>query len=177
MDYTLFAYKNKESNSPEEAKERGAEWEIGTFITDSEITLGDVQGRHQGLTGSPDMSIFNARVDTALGMAEMFGYTGDVALYVSDDNGKPVFMDKGDGWEECKAVCKYCGGNCPNESDAANTCDGFQGDIDGLYSDDSEEEPKTCPECGGVMKFAMLSDSVGNGLHEGHECTDCGHAE
>lgn len=51
------------------------------------------------------------------------------------------------------------------------------GDIDGLYSDDSEDEPKTCPECGGVMKFAMLSDSVGNGLHGGHECTDCGHAE
>ena len=176
MDYTIFAYKNKESYDPTEAKERGAEWEIGTFTTDVAITLGDVQGRHQGLNGSPDMSIYNARVDTAMGMCEMFGETDSVALYVADDEGKPLFVDKGDGWEECKAVCKYCGGNCPNESDAANTCDGFQGDIDGLYSDDSEEENK-CPECGGVMKFAMLPDSVGNGLHEGHECPDCGHAE
>lgn len=96
MDYTIFAYKNTESNSPDEAKERGAEWVIGTFSTNSAITLGDVQGN-----GSVDMSIFNARVDTALGMAEMFGYTGDVALFVSDDEGKPLFVDKGDGWEEC----------------------------------------------------------------------------
>ena len=27
--------------------------------------------------------------------------------------------------------CKYCGGNCPNDPD--NSCDGYAGDIDGLY--------------------------------------------
>ena len=27
--------------------------------------------------------------------------------------------------------CKYCGGNCPYDPD--NSCDGYQGDIDGLY--------------------------------------------
>jgi hypothetical protein len=30
--------------------------------------------------------------------------------------------------------CKYCGGNCPNDEDHA--CDGYSGDIDGLYSED-----------------------------------------
>lgn len=33
-----------------------------------------------------------------------------------------------------KEVCRYCGGNCPNEpDDSENLCDGFAGDIDGLY--------------------------------------------
>ena len=31
--------------------------------------------------------------------------------------------------------CKYCGGNCPNDEDHA--CDGYLGDIDGLYSEDA----------------------------------------
>ena len=31
-------------------------------------------------------------------------------------------------------TCRYCGGNCPNEpDDSAFLCDGFAGDIDGLY--------------------------------------------
>lgn len=102
MQYTLFAYMNRESNSPTEAKERGANWECGDFSTDVAIALGDVQGRHQGLNGSPDMSIFNARVDTALAITEMFGYTGDVGLYIADENGVPLFMDTGDGWNECE---------------------------------------------------------------------------
>lgn len=30
--------------------------------------------------------------------------------------------------------CRYCGGNCASEpSDSSNLCDGFAGDIDGLY--------------------------------------------
>tara|TARA_R110000824_G_scaffold33406_3_gene106953 strand:+ start:104 stop:280 length:177 start_codon:yes stop_codon:yes gene_type:complete len=34
--------------------------------------------------------------------------------------------------------CRYCGGNCPNESDdSPNLCDGFAGDIDKLYSDEA----------------------------------------
>ena len=31
-------------------------------------------------------------------------------------------------------ACKYCGGNCPNDEDHA--CDGYLGDIDGLYSEE-----------------------------------------
>jgi hypothetical protein len=32
--------------------------------------------------------------------------------------------------------CFYCGGNCPNEpEDSPHLCDGFAGDIDGLYKD------------------------------------------
>lgn len=39
-------------------------------------------------------------------------------------------------------TCGYCGGNCPNEpNDSPNLCDGFAGDIDGLYDD--EENGKT----------------------------------
>ena len=30
--------------------------------------------------------------------------------------------------------CKYCGGDCPNDED--NACDGYLGDIDGLYEED-----------------------------------------
>ena len=31
--------------------------------------------------------------------------------------------------------CHYCGGNCPNEPDDSEyLCDGFAGDIDGLYA-------------------------------------------
>ena len=36
---------------------------------------------------------------------------------------------------EYKEECRYCGGNCPNESnDSEFLCDGFAGDIDGLYT-------------------------------------------
>ena len=36
--------------------------------------------------------------------------------------------------------CRYCGGNCPNEPDDSEyLCDGFAGDIDGLYAEEEEE--------------------------------------
>lgn len=36
-------------------------------------------------------------------------------------------------------TCYYCGGNCPNEPDDSEfLCDGFSGDIDGLYADELE---------------------------------------
>ena len=100
-------------------------------------------------------------------MADMFGYSGEIGFFVTDDdNGEFIgfAVHAGGEWVE---PCHYCEGWCAIDPDHA--CDGFQGDID-------KDEHK-CPECGGVMKFAMLPDSVGNGLHEGHECTDCGHAE
>ena len=32
--------------------------------------------------------------------------------------------------------CRYCAGNCPNEpKDSHYVCDGFDGDIDGLYKE------------------------------------------
>ena len=32
--------------------------------------------------------------------------------------------------------CRYCGGNCENEpEDSKYLCDGFAGDIDGLYKE------------------------------------------
>jgi len=43
--------------------------------------------------------------------------------------------------------------------------------------DDNSEESHVCPECGAEMDFAMLPDDVGNGLHEGYECSNCGHTE
>ncbi len=37
--------------------------------------------------------------------------------------------------------CRYCGGNCPHEpEDSENLCDGFAGDIDGLYNEDTNED-------------------------------------
>ena len=56
------------------------------------------------------------------------------------------FIDSGHGdWDlvsteevtsESKPACLYCGGNCPNDEDHA--CDGYLGDIDGLYSEDAK---------------------------------------
>ena len=34
--------------------------------------------------------------------------------------------------------CRYCGGDCPNDEDHA--CDGYLGDIDGLYAKECEEK-------------------------------------
>ena len=35
---------------------------------------------------------------------------------------------------DCQAEeCKYCGGDCPNDEEHA--CDGYLGDIDGLYEE------------------------------------------
>ena len=37
--------------------------------------------------------------------------------------------------------CAYCGGGCPNEpDDSAYLCDGFAGDIDGLYAGELNDE-------------------------------------
>jgi len=48
-------------------------------------------------------------------------------------------------WEESikeeEEECKYCGGDCPNDEEHA--CDGYLGDIDGLY------EAAECKYCGG----------------------------
>ena len=43
--------------------------------------------------------------------------------------------------EDTKAAveeeCHYCGDNCPDEpDDSENLCDGFAGDIDGLYAEE-----------------------------------------
>ena len=37
-----------------------------------------------------------------------------------------------------KEKCRYCGGDCPNDED--NACDGYLGDIDGLYDVDENVE-------------------------------------
>ena len=35
--------------------------------------------------------------------------------------------------------CLYCGGDCPREPDDSEyMCDGFVGDIDGLYAEDAQ---------------------------------------
>lgn len=169
MKYTIHAYKNAENSNPTEAINCSANWEIGHFTTTEPISLADVKGD----TKNPEMAVCNALVESIYNMAEMFGYGDDVGMFITDDeNGDFVAFamhDKGT-WVE---PCHYCEGWCAIDPDHA--CDGFQGDIDGL--DKGDDEQKTCPKCGGVMKFAMIPDSVGNGLHEGHECTDCGHDE
>lgn len=46
-----------------------------------------------------------------------------------------------------KKKCLYCGGNCPNEpSDSPYICDGFAGDIDGLYEFYVGEEVVCTPD-------------------------------
>lgn len=37
--------------------------------------------------------------------------------------------------------CRYCGGNCPKEPIGSNNlCDGFAGDVDGLYSGEEDDD-------------------------------------
>jgi hypothetical protein len=36
--------------------------------------------------------------------------------------------------DEPEEECKYCGGNCPN--DETHACDGYLGDVDGLYEEE-----------------------------------------
>ena len=40
-------------------------------------------------------------------------------------------------------VCRYCGGNCPNEEEnSLYLCDGYAGDIDGLYAKESDSKQR-----------------------------------
>lgn len=49
-------------------------------------------------------------------------------------------------------VCRYCGGNCPNEPEGSTElCDGYAGDIDNLYADDE----------GGMNDGERASDGAG----------------
>ena len=57
---------------------------------------------------------------------------------VSFPNGKQVEYELIDLETEEKE-CHYCGDNCPNEpEDSEYLCDGFAGDIDGLYAEDTQ---------------------------------------
>ena len=44
-------------------------------------------------------------------------------------------------WEEFNGPevepCRYCGGNCASDED--NACDGYSGDVDGLYASDEHD--------------------------------------
>lgn len=60
--------------------------------------------------------------------------TEEERLMADDD----MFADEN---EEATETCRYCGGNCPNEPEnSENLCDGFAGDVDGLYAS-SEDTP------------------------------------
>jgi hypothetical protein len=62
------------------------------------------------------------------------------------DGGQFIPVDQGVGgdwaidsaYEADKPSCLYCGGNCPNDEDHA--CDGYSGDIDGLYSGGADHD-------------------------------------
>ena len=59
----------------------------------------------------------------------------DPSLYDGDDDGElgRVIQRAHDALKQ-QQTCRYCGGNCPNEPDDSEyLCDGYAGDIDGLY--------------------------------------------
>lgn len=82
-----------------------------------------------------------------------------------------------EGWDHlyppAKESCAYCGYNCPNEpDDSENLCDGFAGDIDGLYESqicdckEAEESHFHCKYCDCVLNWSDdTSDEV---------CASCG---
>lgn len=76
----------------------------------------------------------------------------------------PVAGDMTDAMTmEEKEECRYCGGDCPNDED--NACDGYLGDIDGLYAEsvevtEAEERDYICVhakkgkyECSGTSSY------------------------
>ena len=68
-------------------------------------------------------------------------------------------------WEESvneAAECKYCGGDCPNDEEHA--CDGYLGDIDGLY----EAGPEANEDAGkvGYMEMFFTDRDGGEVSHE-----------
>jgi hypothetical protein len=57
--------------------------------------------------------------------------------FIVDDDILSMYPDLGKVVDQLSddEKCRYCDGNCPNEpEDSVNLCDGFAGDIDGLYS-------------------------------------------
>ena len=62
------------------------------------------------------------------------------------DGGAFIPVDQGVGgdwaidsvYEADKPPCLYCEGNCPNDEDHA--CDGYLGDIDGLYIEGADHD-------------------------------------
>ena len=62
------------------------------------------------------------------------------------DGGAFIPVDQGVGgdwaidsvYEADKPPCLYCEGNCPNDEDHA--CDGYLGDIDGLYLEGADHD-------------------------------------
>ena len=70
-------------------------------------------------------------------------------------------------------VCRFCGGNCSNEEEnSLYLCDGYAGDIDGLYAKESDatEIEKLCPDHN--MEFYEIEED-GEYFH-GYECLTCG---
>jgi len=71
---------------------------------------------------------------------------------------------------EEKEECRYCGGDCPNDED--NACDGYLGDIDGLYAEsveviEAEERDYICVhakkgkyECSGTSSYAAAKKAA-----------------
>lgn len=45
---------------------------------------------------------------------------------------------------------------------------------DELESCDYDAPDPECPVCGEYLRFASIPDAVGNGLHEGWWCDECG---
>lgn len=62
-----------------------------------------------------------------------------MCFYKPSEIGVKGFLDKDmdlldkilNAANKMKPPCKYCAGNCPNDED--HCCDGYSGDIDGLY--------------------------------------------
>jgi len=83
----------------------------------------------------------------------------------------PVAGDMTDAMTmEEKEECRYCGGDCPNDED--NACDGYLGDIDGLYAEsveviEAEERDYICVhakkgkyECSGTSSYAAAKKAA-----------------
>ena len=69
--------------------------------------------------------------------------------------------------------CRYCGGTCPNEpDDSEHLCDGFAGDIDGLYEDEEGEKPTSTfdtPKDALAAVVALSMQSLRDDTTEGGE--------
>ena len=72
-----------------------------------------------------------------MAIASIEVWEGELRLIVwSDINQEdPTHIISLEGARITARKCEYCGGSCPSDHDYA--CDGFVGDIDGLYSEEA----------------------------------------
>ena len=125
---------NRIDATPEVEEADGGKFELATTAPDEQV----MDDPMQSMGSDVDTSLrryLKARGDHVTVDEEVYpDHTVDSVseAYASFKEGYYGKKKKYNEAEEAEE-CKYCGGDCPNDED--NACDGYSGDIDGLYEE------------------------------------------